>query len=184
MHAEWLARAMRRFSSPRRTYRAQANGRGTPDRRPASKFTPPHGKIRCAVATVPAAEGRRVAIAISDTGIGISKEMLPRGFRRAPDKARRPGGSRTHPRTEPSEPGYLTWSNCCGFHGPRRRKGVRRSRRIRSFNVSNGMPEAGAASGTPVTKPGGANKCMGHHWAMRKRAILRQNTAASAPSQK
>jgi two-component system, chemotaxis family, CheB/CheR fusion protein len=46
----------------------------------ASKFTPPHGKIRCAVAIVPAAEGRRVAITISDTGIGISKEMLPRMF--------------------------------------------------------------------------------------------------------
>jgi two-component system CheB/CheR fusion protein len=46
----------------------------------ASKFTPPHGKIRCAVAPVPAAESHRVAITISDTGIGISKEMLPRVF--------------------------------------------------------------------------------------------------------
>ena len=46
----------------------------------ASKFTPPHGKIRCAVATVAAAESPRVVITISDTGIGISKEMLPRVF--------------------------------------------------------------------------------------------------------
>jgi PAS domain S-box-containing protein len=46
----------------------------------ASKFTPPPGKIRCAVTTVPASDSRRVAITISDTGIGISKEMLPRVF--------------------------------------------------------------------------------------------------------
>jgi two-component system, chemotaxis family, CheB/CheR fusion protein len=46
----------------------------------ASKFTPPHGKIRCAIAAVPATGSRRVAITISDTGIGISKAMLPRVF--------------------------------------------------------------------------------------------------------
>jgi two-component system CheB/CheR fusion protein len=46
----------------------------------ASKFTPPHGQIRCAVATLPAADIPRVAVTISDTGIGISKEMLPRVF--------------------------------------------------------------------------------------------------------
>ncbi len=46
----------------------------------ASKFTPPHGQIHCAVATLPAGDVPRVAITISDTGIGISKDMLPRVF--------------------------------------------------------------------------------------------------------
>jgi two-component system CheB/CheR fusion protein len=46
----------------------------------ASKFTPPHGTIRCSVALVPAANGAHVVITISDTGIGISKDMLPRVF--------------------------------------------------------------------------------------------------------
>ena len=46
----------------------------------ASKFTPPHGKIRCAVAILPTADLSRVAITISDTGVGISKDLLPRVF--------------------------------------------------------------------------------------------------------
>ena len=46
----------------------------------ASKFTPPHGRIRCAVATLATADIPRVAITISDTGVGISKDMLPRVF--------------------------------------------------------------------------------------------------------
>jgi two-component system, chemotaxis family, CheB/CheR fusion protein len=46
----------------------------------ASKFTPPHGKIRCSVAISSAADVSQVAIRISDTGIGISKDMLPRVF--------------------------------------------------------------------------------------------------------
>jgi CheY-like chemotaxis protein len=46
----------------------------------ASKFTPSGGAIRCAVVPLPAADIPRVAITISDTGIGISKDMLPRIF--------------------------------------------------------------------------------------------------------
>jgi two-component system, chemotaxis family, CheB/CheR fusion protein len=46
----------------------------------ASKFTPPHGKIRCSVAVLRAAEVAHVAITVSDTGVGISKDMLPRVF--------------------------------------------------------------------------------------------------------
>ena len=46
----------------------------------ASKFTPAHGRIRCSVATLAADEIPRVAITISDTGVGISKDMLPRIF--------------------------------------------------------------------------------------------------------
>ena len=46
----------------------------------AVKFTPPHGKIRCAVAILPAADGSRVSISISDTGVGISRDLLPRVF--------------------------------------------------------------------------------------------------------
>jgi two-component system CheB/CheR fusion protein len=46
----------------------------------ASKFTPPHGTIRCSVAVLPSAEPVRVAITISDTGIGMSKDLLPRVF--------------------------------------------------------------------------------------------------------
>jgi two-component system, chemotaxis family, CheB/CheR fusion protein len=46
----------------------------------ASKFTPPGGAIRCAVAPRPAADVPGVAITISDTGIGISKDLLPRVF--------------------------------------------------------------------------------------------------------
>ena len=46
----------------------------------AVKFTAPHGKIRCAVAILPAADGSRVSISISDTGVGISHDLLPRVF--------------------------------------------------------------------------------------------------------
>ena len=46
----------------------------------AVKFTPPHGNIRCAVAMLPTADRSRVAITIADTGIGISKDLLPRVF--------------------------------------------------------------------------------------------------------
>jgi PAS domain S-box-containing protein len=46
----------------------------------ASKFTPPDGHIHVSVETVVRDEMPRVAIAVSDTGIGISKEMLPRVF--------------------------------------------------------------------------------------------------------
>ena len=46
----------------------------------AVKFTPPHGNIRCSVAILPTAELSRVAITIADTGVGISKDLLPRVF--------------------------------------------------------------------------------------------------------
>jgi two-component system, chemotaxis family, CheB/CheR fusion protein len=46
----------------------------------AVKFTPSHGKIRCAVAILPTAEGSRVSISIADTGVGISHDLLPRVF--------------------------------------------------------------------------------------------------------
>ncbi len=46
----------------------------------AAKFTPPHGKIRCSAAMLPTANPLRVAITISDTGVGISKDLLPRVF--------------------------------------------------------------------------------------------------------
>jgi two-component system CheB/CheR fusion protein len=46
----------------------------------ASKFTPSHGKIRCAAAILPTANPVRVAITISDTGVGISNDLLPRIF--------------------------------------------------------------------------------------------------------
>jgi PAS domain S-box-containing protein len=46
----------------------------------ASKFTPAHGQIRCSVSALGAGGGSEVAITVSDTGIGISKDMLPRVF--------------------------------------------------------------------------------------------------------
>jgi signal transduction histidine kinase len=46
----------------------------------AAKFTPAHGKIRCSTAIVPAADRPRVALTISDTGVGISTDLLPRVF--------------------------------------------------------------------------------------------------------
>jgi PAS domain S-box-containing protein len=46
----------------------------------ASKFTPAHGKIRVSAKTDDSKNVPCVAIAVSDTGIGISKEMLPRVF--------------------------------------------------------------------------------------------------------
>ncbi len=46
----------------------------------ASKFTPPHGKIRCSAAILPTANPSRVAITISDTGVGLSKDLLPHIF--------------------------------------------------------------------------------------------------------
>ncbi len=45
----------------------------------AAKFTPAHGKIRCSAAIVPA-DPLRVAITVCDTGVGISKDLLPRIF--------------------------------------------------------------------------------------------------------
>jgi PAS domain S-box-containing protein len=46
----------------------------------ASKFTAAEGKIRCSVEILAASDTHRVAITISDTGRGISKDMLPRVF--------------------------------------------------------------------------------------------------------
>jgi CheY-like chemotaxis protein len=46
----------------------------------ASKFTPPHGKIRCSAAILPTANPSRVAITISDTGVGIAKDLLTQIF--------------------------------------------------------------------------------------------------------
>ena len=46
----------------------------------AVKFTPPHGDIRCSVAILHTADLSRVAITIADTGVGISKDLLPRVF--------------------------------------------------------------------------------------------------------
>lgn len=46
----------------------------------ASKFTPAHGKIHCSVEKLAAVDIPRVAITISDTGVGISKDLLPRVF--------------------------------------------------------------------------------------------------------
>ncbi len=60
----------------------------------ASKFTPPHGRIRCAVATLAAADIPRVAITISDTGVGIAKDMLPRVFEMFAQAE--PSSERTH----------------------------------------------------------------------------------------
>jgi CheY-like chemotaxis protein len=46
----------------------------------ASKFTPAHGKVRVSV-DLPDAHGTpRAAITVSDTGIGISNDLLPRVF--------------------------------------------------------------------------------------------------------
>jgi PAS domain S-box-containing protein len=46
----------------------------------ASKFTPANGKISISVENVVSGNVASVAIAVSDTGIGISNEMLPRVF--------------------------------------------------------------------------------------------------------
>ena len=46
----------------------------------ASKFTPAHGKIRISVDTRGPECARQAIITVSDTGIGISKELLPRVF--------------------------------------------------------------------------------------------------------
>jgi two-component system CheB/CheR fusion protein len=46
----------------------------------ASKFTPPHGKIRCSAAILATANPLRVAITVSDTGVGISNDLLPHIF--------------------------------------------------------------------------------------------------------
>jgi PAS domain S-box-containing protein len=46
----------------------------------ASKFTPAHGKIRVTAETMVTNNIRHLAIAVSDTGIGISRAMLPRVF--------------------------------------------------------------------------------------------------------
>ena len=46
----------------------------------ASKFTPMHGRVCISAKTVVSDNVSRVAIAVSDTGIGISTDMLPRVF--------------------------------------------------------------------------------------------------------
>jgi two-component system CheB/CheR fusion protein len=46
----------------------------------ASKFTAPHGTIRCSAAILPTADPVRVAITIADTGVGISNDLLPQIF--------------------------------------------------------------------------------------------------------
>jgi CheY-like chemotaxis protein len=46
----------------------------------SSKFTPANGKIRCSAEILAGDEPPRVAITVADTGIGISKEVLPRMF--------------------------------------------------------------------------------------------------------
>ena len=46
----------------------------------ASKFTPRGGRIRCSVAPLRAGDVDRVAVTVSDTGVGISKDLLPTVF--------------------------------------------------------------------------------------------------------
>ena len=46
----------------------------------ASKFTPAHGKIRISIETLGPENARQAVITVSDTGIGISRELLPRVF--------------------------------------------------------------------------------------------------------